>query len=400
MKYIKKILFIFIFAFLFIPFISNVNAEVKTTKDVTIYLFYSSSCPHCKNEKQYLSTLQGIEIKQYEVGTYSKLLNKVRNKLDIIESSVPVTIIGSDYIIGYNEEIKNKIENMIDAYSSEKHCDVVELIIENKDISECLNINEGIYSESDEKVISLFGKKIKFNAKNVSLPIISLLIGFIDGFNPCAMWVLIFLISMLFNMKNKKRMWILGLTFLITSALVYLVFMTGILSIANSVGTYFKYIIAIIALIGGIVNLNSFRKSLNKDTGCMVTNKKQRKKIVERIKNVLGEKHFIISIIGIMLLAVSVNIVELACSAGLPTIFIEILSLNNLSNFEYGLYMILYILMFMIDDIVIFIIAMTTLKVTGISNKYTKYSHLIGGIIMIIIGILMVFKTNWLMFNF
>ena len=101
-----------------------------------------------------------------------------------------------------------------------------------------------------------------------------------------------------------------------------------------------------------------------------------------------------------MLLAISVNMVELACSAGLPTIFIEILSLNDLSNFHYALYMILYIIMFMIDDIVIFIIAMTTLKVTGISNKYTKYSHLVGGIIMIIIAILMAFKTDWLMFNF
>ena len=80
--------------------------------------------------------------------------------------------------------------------------------------------------------------------------------------------------------------------------------------------------------------------------------------------------------------------------------FIEILSLNNLSNYEYCLYMLLYILMFMIDDIVIFGIAITTLKVTGISNKYTKYSHLIGGIIMIIISLLMVFKTDWLMFNF
>lgn len=397
MKYIKKILFIFILTSLFIPF---VLADSKTTKDVTIYLFYSSSCPHCKKEKEYLSTLEDVEIKQYEVSTYSKLLTKVRNKLNIKESSVPVTIIGSDYVIGYNEEIKTQIDDMISDYSEEEHCDVVELIIENKDISECLEINEGIYNKSDEKVVSLFGKKIEFNAKNVSLPLISILIGFIDGFNPCAMWVLIFLISMLFNMKNKKRIWILGLTFLVTSAFVYLVFMTGILSIANYIGTYFKYIIALIALIGGIVNLNNFRKSLNKDTGCQVTNKNQRKKTIEKIKKILSEKHFVISIIGIMLLAISVNIVELACSAGLPTVFIEILSLNNLSNFEYGLYMLLYIIMFMIDDIVIFIIAMTTLKVTGISNKYTKYSHLIGGIIMIIIGILMAFKTDWLMFNF
>ena len=394
MKKLRKILFIFILTFLFIPFCN------ASKKDVTINLFYSSSCPHCKHEKEFLSTLDNIEVNKYEVSEYSDLLLKVRNELGIKESVVPITVIGSDYVIGFSDEIETEILSMIDSYSKKEYCDIVDLIIENKDTSKCMSINKGTYNESDEKVISLFGKKIEFNAKDVSLPLISILIGFIDGFNPCAMWVLIFLISMLFNMKNKKRMWILGLTFLITSALVYLVFMTGMLSIANSVGTYFKYVIALIALIGGIINLNSFRKSLNKDTGCQVTNKKQRKKIIDKIKKVLNEKNFILSIIGIMLLAISVNIVELACSAGLPTIFIEILSLNNLSNFEYILYMALYIIMFMIDDIVIFVIAMITLKVTGISNKYTKYSHLIGGIIMVIIGLLMVFKTDWLMFNF
>ena len=397
MKTLKKIIFIFILAFLFIPFIS---AEENNDKEITIYLFYSSSCPHCKKEKEFLSTLVDVNIKQYEVSDNYDILDNVKDKMGIDISAVPITIIGSDYVIGYSDEIKNQILSMIESYEKNNYCDVVDLIIENKDINKCLEINKGIYKTSDEKVISLLGKNIKFNAKNVSLPIISLLIGFIDGFNPCAMWVLIFLISMLFNMKNKKRMWILGLTFLVTSAFVYLIFMTGILSVANYIGTYFKYLIALIALIGGIVNLNNFTKSLKKDTGCQVTNKSQRKKIIEKIKKILGEKHFIISIIGIMLLAISVNIVELACSAGLPTVFIEILSLNNLSNYEYCLYMLLYILMFMIDDIVIFGIAITTLKVTGISNKYTKYSHLIGGIIMIIISLLMVFKTDWLMFNF
>ena len=397
MKQLKKIVFILILIFLFIPFI---NAEENNDKDVTVYLFYSSSCPHCKKEKAFLSTLEDVSVKQYEVGDNYDLLEKVRDKLDIDISSVPITIIGSNYVIGYNDEIKNQILSMIEKYNKNNYCDVVDLIIENKDINKCLKINKGIYKKSDEKVISLFGKKIKFNAKNVSLPIISLLIGFIDGFNPCAMWVLIFLISMLFNVKNTKRMWILGLTFLVSSALVYLIFMTGILSVANYIGTYFKYLIAFIALIGGIVNLNSFRKSLKKDTGCQVTNKEQRKKTVERIKKILSEKNFVISIIGIILLAISVKIVELACSVGLQTVFIEVLSLNNLNNYEYCLYMFLYILMFMIDDIVIFVIAMTTLKVTGISNKYTKYSHLIGGIIMIIISLLMIFKTDWLMFNF
>lgn len=388
----KKFLIAFIFLFLFIPF---VNAS-----EVNVYLFHSNSCPHCKSEIEFLNTLDDVNIKKYEVSTYSKLDLKVRDKLEIKETSVPLTIIGSDYVIGFNEDIKEQIINMIDSYSKQDYCDVVDLIIKNKDINDCLKENEDIYELSDEKVISIFGKRFEFSAKSVSLPLISILIGFIDGFNPCAMWVLIFLISMLFNMKNKKRMWILGITFLISSALIYLIFMTGILSVANYIGTYFKYVIAMVALIGGIVNLNSFRKSLLKDTGCQVTNKSQRKKTIDKIKKIVSEKHFLIAIIGIILLAVSVNMVELLCSAGLPTVFIEILSLNNLSTFESFIYMFLYILMFMIDDIVIFIIAMTTLRITGISNKYTKYSHLIGGIIMIIIAVLMIFKTDWLMFNF
>lgn len=388
----KKLLLIVILLFLFIPMIS--------AKEVTVYLFHSNTCPHCKSEREFLSTLNNVKVKEYEVSTYSKLLYKVKNNLDIDSSSVPLTIIGSDYKIGFSEDIKKEILDMIDAYSNKDYCDAVDLIIKNESIDKCLKTNDGIYNSSNDKTITILGKSIKFNAKDVSLPLISIIIGFVDGFNPCAMWVLIFLISMLFNMKDKKKMWILGITFLVVSALVYLVFMVGILTVANSIGNIFKYIIGLVALIGGFVNLNSFRKSIKSNTGCQVTNKDQRNKIINKIKKYVNENNFLISIIGISMLAISVNFIELACSAGLPSMFIGILSLNNLNSLQYIIYMALYIIMFMLDDIIIFVIAMTTLKITGISNKYTKYSHLIGGILMIIIGILMIFKPDWLMFNF
>ena len=106
------------------------------------------------------------------------------------------------------------------------------------------------------------------------------------------------------------------------------------------------------------------------------------------------------AIFGIIALAISVNLVEIACSAGLPLIFTQILALNDLSTFEYVIYMLIYILFFLIDDIVVFVIAMLTLNIKGISSKYGKYSHLIGGILMLLIGLLMIFKPEWLMFNF
>ena len=388
----KKIIITLIFLFSFIPFIS--------AKEVDLYLFYSNSCPHCAHEKEFLSTLDNINIKIYEVSQYSKLYDKVVDKLNIDSNGVPLTIIGSDYIIGFNESTKKQIEEIIIAYSTVDFCVVIELIIKNIDITSCIEKNEKIYKNSSLKEIKLLGKTIKFDAKEVSLPLISIIIGFIDGFNPCAMWVLIFLISMLFNLKNKKKMWLLGLAFIITSAFMYLLFMLGIFGVSNILGTYFKYLIALVALIGGVINLNSFKKSLKKDVGCTVTNKEQKKKIINKIKKILNEKNLLISLIGIILLAISVNLVELACSAGLPAMFVEILSLNNLSTNMYILYMLIYILVFMLDDIIVFAISMITLELTGVSNKYTKYSHLIGGIIMLIVGILMIFKTEWLMFNF
>jgi hypothetical protein len=102
---------------------------------------------------------------------------------------------------------------------------------------------------------------------------------------------------------------------------------------------------------------------------------------------------------GIIVLAFLVNLVELVCSAGLPAIYTQILALNNLANWQYYFYIFLYVFFFMVDDLLIFIVAMVTLKMTGLSTRYARYSHLIGGILMIIIGILLIFKPEWLMFG-
>jgi hypothetical protein len=236
--------------------------------------------------------------------------------------------------------------------------------------------------------------------QKLSLPVLSIVIGTIDGFNPCAMWVLLFLISVLIGMKDKKRMWFLGLTFLITSALIYLVFMLAWLNIVMFIGAiwWVKLLIALTALIGGILNLRAFLKS--KEAGCEVVDEKKRKKLFARIKKFTHQKSFILAMFGVIVLAISVNFIELTCSAGLPVLFTNILALNNLSTIEYTIYFALYILFFLIDDLIVFIIAMATLQLTGLSNKYGKYSHLIGGILMLIIGILLLFKPEWLMFNF
>jgi hypothetical protein len=216
------------------------------------------------------------------------------------------------------------------------------------------------------------------------------------------MWILLFLITLLINNKDKKKMVILGLTFIIFSGLTYLCFMLTWLNLATFLNriTIIRFIIAMIALAAGFINLNNFYKSTKKEDGCEIVKPTKRKKIIDSIKKIVNEKKFIIALCGIIVLAFSVNIIEMMCSVGLPLMFTQILSMNNLSILEYGIYMLIYILFFLIDDIVIFIIAVISSKITAISTKLTKYSHLIAGILLLLIGLIMLIKPSLLMFNF
>jgi len=98
-------------------------------------------------------------------------------------------------------------------------------------------------------------------------------------------------------------------------------------------------------------------------------------------------------------LAFAVNLVELICSAGLPVIFTQILTLSGLAKWQYYAYMLLYIFIFMLDDLFIFFTAMITMEMTGIGTKYSRVSHLIGGVLMLIVGLLLIFKPELLMFG-
>lgn len=423
----KKILkFLIVFAILLLLPVSAKADE----KVINIHLFYGNGCPHCAAEEEFLSDYlkdrTDVKLYKYEIWYDShnqELLSKVQKEMGTTnKNGVPFTVIGKKTIVGYadgvtDEQIKDAINYYLNNdyrdYAGEitgkvKKTEVKEDIIKDESKTEDKKENKiekaddtKDSDQTDENVtVPVLGK---INAKKVSLPILAVVLGFVDGFNPCAMWILIFLITMLFNMKDRKKMWILGLTFILTSGIVYLMFMLAWLNLATFISkiAFIRLLIAVIALVVGLINVYKYIDSLKKkDEGCDVVDKKDRKKIMEKIISITHEKKFIIALLGIMVLAASVNIIELMCSIGIPLLFTQILAMNNLNTFSYMIYMFIYIFFFLIDDIVIFVISMVTLKVTGLSTKYTKYSHLVGGIIMLIIGLLLIIKPELLMFNF
>ena len=397
MKKILKVLIIFTLLFSF-----SVNAKEK----VTLYFFHGDGCPHCAEEQTDLiddlkkdSSINVEEIEVWHDSENKELLDKVISAYGT-RSGVPYNVIGDTTIIGYSESNGEKIKRAIEYYKTHEYTDEIKKIKN----GEIVQINDQ-FSKEEEKTdqeqtidVPIIGK---VNLKNISIMSAAVLIGLVDGFNPCAMWVLLFLITTLISLKDKKRLLLLGSIFLLTSGFVYFLIMFSWLNIVVSVSTsiIFRYLIGVFAIGAGSYNLYNFLKGLKSDDGCEVVDKKKRKDIFKKIKKFTHEKSLLLAILGIMLLAVSVNIVELLCSAGLPLIFSELLLINNVTGVKAIGYDLIYILFFMLDDFIVFIIALKTLDVVGISTKFNKYSHLIGGLIMLLIGILLLVNPGALMFN-
>lgn len=396
-NHIKLIILIIIFLFI-------TPIKVLANDNVNIYVFHSETCIHCKHALSYLNeldksrndiTLHTFEVSR-DINAYNRVLyNKAMETLEININSVPFIIIGNSYYVGFDESDKDTFVKTINYYKNHNYRDMVGVTLELVEDNGYENLR---YEKEFKITVPLIGE---INLSDLSLPFVSIIMGLVDGFNPCAMWILLFLITMLFNTKDKKKMWILGLTFIGTSAFIYFLFMMAWLKVSdfmNSIKTL-QLIIGLFSLTFGSYNLYKYFKN-RKEDGCTVIKKEKRKIVFGYIKKIIENKSFILALIGIMTLAVIVNLIELLCSLGLPVMFTEILSLNHLSSNVYFTYIGLYILFFMLDDIIIFTLSMITLKSKAISTKYNKYSHLIGGIIMLIIGLLIILKPDWLAFSF
>ncbi len=398
MRKINKIFtVIFLLAIFLFPVVSLANEKLN------IYFFESETCPHCAKEKVFLEKLEKemdglIEVHDFEISKNTEnidLLKKIGKDFSIDVSRIPFTMIGGSYFTGYeSDETTGELIKELISQCFQTECDDLIAPIIKQEIKQA---NSGISQKISDKIkLPLFGE---IEIKNISLPLLTIIIGGIDGFNPCAMWVLIFLISLLLGMKDRKRMWILGITFIVASGLVYFLFLAAWLNLFLFLGfvVWVRIVIGLVALGTGVFYLKKY--FTDKADVCVVSESERRMKIFEKLKNISQQKQFWLAFGGIILLAAAVNLVELICSAGLPAIYTNVLSLSDLSGLQHYSYLFLYILVFMLDDIIVFAVAMITLRTLAFTKKYSRYSAFIGGIIITIIGVLLLFKPEWLMFG-
>jgi hypothetical protein len=377
---------------------------VSAAKDqtVNIYLFWTKGCPHCALEKQYLVKLESqdknlkiIALELTESIDHRELFKKVGEALQADVFGVPFTVVGEQYFIGWLDENTSgaAIEKAVQEARHAKAPDVVARLVPAK---------RGSFPSPEKPAIPeklplpFFGE---IEIKYLSLGLITLIIGLLDGFNPCAMWVLVFLINLLLWMEDQRKMWILGGTFIFASGLVYFLFMTAWLNFLIFVGfiIWVRIAIGLVAMLAGFYNLREY--CTDRAGVCKLTSTEKRQRRMERLKEIVQGKKFILAMGGLILLAFAVNLVELICSAGFPVIYLQILSLTPLPFWQYYLYLVFYIFIFMLDDMIVFAVAMITLQLMGVGTKYKQTSNLIGGVLMLILGLLLIFRPEALMFG-
>ena len=399
-------------------FFYSKSFALEAQNNVNLYLFWGNGCPHCAHAKEVLEPFikdnKYVTYNTYEV-YYStenqKKMQDIGEKLNIGASGVPLIIVGDKPYIGFSDTTGTEIKKRLEYCSINACPDSVASIVgvekpeakdyaENKNDTQSTNIVDD-KNQSDtkrpDKIIELplIGK---INAANFSLPALAVIIGLLDGFNPCAMWALLFIITLLIGMNDRKRMWLYGTTFIGVSALIYLGFMAAWLNLFLFIGNivWIRAAIGVFALaIGGYYLYDWYQNK----TGCKVTNNEKRKAVFTKLRTLIKEKNIWIGLVGIAVLAAAVNVVELACSAGLPVLYTGILSSASMQSWQYFGYMLLYVLFFMLDDLIVFGIAMKTMQVIGIESKYTRITRLVGGILMLVLGMLLIFAPQVLMFG-
>lgn len=407
----KKILISFFLATIFVtPFVHAIEAPTDT---VLIEIFESPDCGHCQAEKEFLN---GLANERGDIIlVYHNIFEKAHKdhfieltELEDIPKVTPITIIDGILLQGFSsaettgKQIKALIENakgkpqytfkeFIAASGSQEirsagsGCDI------DGEIVEC-----GIQAINYTFDIPFIGP---VDMAVYSLPLLSLALGFVDGFNPCAMWVLVMFLTILAEAGSRRRMFEMAGLFILAEAIMYYLILNVWMTAWDFVGLdrFITPIVGFVAVAAGSYFLWLFYK---KDTTCKVGSLESKRRTQEKIKGYATAPMTIMVALGVLALAFSVNIIEFACSIGIPQTFTKILDINYLSWTGKQFYNLLYILMYMIDDLIIFAIALYSFEKIGLTtHKYTRASHFIGGLIMLALGLIMLINPTLLVFG-
>ncbi len=236
--------------------------------------------------------------------------------------------------------------------------------------------------------VKAFGRTVSLDA--VGLPLFTVIMGLLDGLNPCSMWVLILMISLLAPLHDRRRMLAVAGTFVFVEGVAYFAFMAAWLNLFLFIGLSrtSEYVLGALAIVAGLINLKDFFAF---GWGVSLSIPDAAKPgIYARMRRILHADSLVAALVGTVILAVLVQLVELLCTSGFPALFTRILTLRKLEGASYYAYLLLYDAAYMLDDVIVLAIGVVTLSGRRMQEKEGRVLKFISGAAMIALGLYLI----------
>ncbi|MFO0933269.1 MAG: NrdH-redoxin [Planctomycetota bacterium] len=234
------------------------------------------------------------------------------------------------------------------------------------------------------------------SARDVGLPLFTVALGLVDGFNPCAMWVLLFLLSLLVNLRSRAKMFAIAGTFVVASGVCYFAFMAAWLTFFDLVGQarLVQVVLGAVACFVAAVHVKDFFAF---HRGLTLSIPEGRKAgLYARVTAILRANRLGGAMAGVVVLAFLVNTVELLCTAGLPAVYTSVLVAYDLERWQHYAYLALYQVFYMLDDAIMLAVAIVTLSKRRLQERGGRWLKLVSGVVVAALGLLLLFRPSWL----
>jgi len=365
----------------------NIKETLKL--DTCIHIFIEDKCDECQLIDNHLKSLDlgNISIKYHNVNeTNSKeLYNTFKNLYGLKVGGFPILFFRENYLIG-TQAIKDNLEKIVKECQEECPCPASQI----KGTTPTLPKKEDYKSENTQSIDLPLVGNVKVG--EMSLFLMTLLISFIDGFNPCSLWVLTFLLGIVIYSGSRKKIFLVGITFLIVTATAYGTFMLGLLNVFSYIGytLLIRIIVSFIALLFAIVNIKDYfwyKKGVS-----FTISDKYKPKLFKKVRNIMNPHNSVFAmLIATIVMALGIVLVELPCTAGFPMIWTSIIAQNNVTGINFAILFGLYLLVYLGIELVVFFTAILTLKKSNFGKDDGRKLKLVGGIIMLAIAIVLLF---------
>lgn len=358
-----------------------------------VEVFVREGCPHCAEAERFLATLAAerpdlaISIRDVKKDPAAmERLQALATEHRAGSARVPAIFVGGQLILGYSSEART--DRLIRGALAGERAVAPAAAGATCEADEGLACGAPPAAAPESFEIEFFGRTLSLD--DIGLPAFTVAMGLLDGFNPCSMWVLLLMISMLAPLNDRRRMLAVAGTFVLVEGIAYFVFMAAWLNLFLLIGLSraSQLVIAAIAIVAGLINVKDFF-AFGRGISLSIPGS-AKPKIYQRIRDILHAKNLGAAIVATIVLALLVQVVEFMCTSGFPALYTRILTLRELPPASYYGYLLLYIAAYMLDDVIVLGIGVTMLSRHRLQEKEGRWLKLMSGVVMLGLGVYLI----------